>query len=111
MGGMTAGEALTALRGQQRPRRGAACGLLLREPQLSADADVVLAAAERDSGALLDAAPCKLTPKNNQLKLSLTYEQVSALRIAILEELGWVHWAQYKRAWAIVANPRDYALF
>ena len=61
--------------------------------------------------ALLDAAPCKLTPKNNQLKLSLTYEQVSALRIAILEELGWVHWAQYKRAWAIVANPRDYALF
>ena len=40
-----------------------------------------------------------------------TTSQISALRIAILEELGWVHWAHYKRAWAIVSNPRDYALF
>ena len=35
----------------------------------------------------------------------------SLMRIAVLEELGWDHWAAHYRAWRVVDAPASLALF
>ena len=62
-------------------------------------------------GELLPGAPAKLSAGNNPFQLSLSHEQVLLLRVAVLEELGWAHWAAYHRAWHAAAAPPAYALF